>query len=130
MIHGCCFGFVVLDQDLDFVLKVFEGRCELKNRGRLGRERGVCEEDGHARSSDEDHGRGKDRGGGRGTIIPSRSTSAQMSHRRYGRRADTRRTGTTGHQAVESEEVDLTKGESRACRMLTARLNYMAQGTP
>ena len=36
VVHGDDFIWVGVDRDLDWVLKVLEGQCELKNRGRLG----------------------------------------------------------------------------------------------
>ena len=36
VVHGDDFVFVGVDEDLDYALQAFEGKYELKNRGRLG----------------------------------------------------------------------------------------------
>ena len=126
VVHGDDFVFVGPDEDLDFVLKVLEERYELKNRGRLGSGAEDKKEIDMLGRKIEWHEWGLTWEG------DARHKKMLMDY--FGMDWRTHSLVKNGYKEDEvkggQEPQEMSQEESKAFRMLAARLNYLAQDNP
>ena len=126
VVHGDDFVFTGLDDDLDYVLKVLQNCYEIKNRGRLGSDKGDVQEIDILGRTVSMHDWGI-------------SWAADPRHKQmitdyFGMNGDTKPLSKNGYkEEVHGEgepDKELDGTEAKNYRALAARVNYMAQDNP